>query len=703
VQGLNRLTLKRRTTVLLLCIFGFFGVLIGRLFFIQVVKAGFYQELAEEQRLREVPIDSKRGIILDRKLRPLAISFGADCVYAIPSQVKKAEETAKIVAEILGLPMEKVYRTLTKNSSFEWIKRKATPSEARAILDARLPGIEVAPKAQRYYPQGSLAGSIIGIAGIDNQGLEGIEKFYDVTLRGVPGSELAEFDSKGQHIPLGARRYIPPKDGLSVVLTIDDHIQHIAEREIEKAVLEQGAQRGTIVIMDPMTGELLALANYPGFDPNHYNDYPVANRRNWPLTDQYEPGSTFKIITAAAALEEGVVHRDSVFFDPGFIVVEDRRLRCWRAGGHGSQTFVEATENSCNPVFATIALRLGKEKFYQYLDKFGFGKQTNIDFPGEALGIVPPPARVKNVELATIGFGQGISVTPIQLVRALCAIANGGYLLEPRLVREIRTPEGELIKKFEKKVITQAVSERTSVELKAILESVVVNGAGNRAQILGYSVAGKTGTAQKPVGGIYGQGRIASFLGFTPVDDPKLAMLVILDEPQAQVKYGGVIAAPVFAAVARDILHYLGVPPKVNEAGKLYNAETAYKVVPNILRLTREEAKNILKPLGFSWREIGQGEYIMEQNPKAGAFVPPNTRILLYLDAEAKYNGNESTVLVPDLTGLSTQKAAEVLKGLGLKMMGNGEGLAVEQIPPPGARLAPGMTVSVYFTPTLEE
>lgn len=703
MQGLNRLTIKRRTTVLLLFIFGFYGVLIGRLFFIQVVKAGFFQELAEEQRLREVPIDSKRGMILDRKLRPLAISFDADCIYALPPQIKNAEETAKTVAEILGLPRERVYHLITKNSSFEWIKRKATPSEVQTILESRLPGIEVSQKAQRYFPQGSLAGSIIGIAGIDNQGLEGIEKFYDVTLRGVPGSEQAEFDSKGQHIPLGARRYIPPKDGQSIVLTIDDHIQHIAEREIEKAVLEQGAQRGTVVVMDPMSGEVLALANYPSFDPNHYNDYPSANRRNWPLTDQYEPGSTFKIVTAAAALEEGVVRRDSVFFDPGFIIVEDRRLRCWRAGGHGSQTFVEATENSCNPVFATIALRLGKDKFYEYLDKFGFGRQTNIDFPGEGVGIVPPPSRVKSVELATMGFGQGISVTPMQLLRALCAIANGGYLLEPRLVKEIRTPDGELIRKFEKRVTTQVISERTSAELKEILESVVVNGAGNRAQILGYSVAGKTGTAQKPVGGIYGQGRIASFIGFTPVDDPKLAMLVILDEPQAQVKYGGVIAAPVFAAVGRDALHYLGVPPKVNEAGELYNSESAYKVVPNILRLTKEEAKSILKPLGFSWREIGKGEYIMEQNPKAGAFVPPNTTILLYLDAEAKYNGNESTVLVPDLTGLSTQKAVEVLESLGLKMMSNGEGLAVEQIPPPGARLAPGMTVSVYFTPTSEE
>jgi len=700
VQGINKLTLKRRTIVLLLLTFGFFGVLMGRLLFIQVVKAGFFQELSEEQRLREVPIEAKRGMILDQKLRPLAISFDADCIYAVPSQIQNPEGTAKTVAEILALPTEKVFKIITKHSSFEWIKRKATQKEVNAILQARLSGVQVAPRAQRYFPQGKLGANIIGIAGIDNQGLEGIEKQYDITLKGIPGSEQAEFDSKGQHIPLGKRRYIPPQDGQSIVLTVDDHIQHIAEREIEKAVLEQGAKRGSILIMQPKTGEMLAIASYPSFDPNHYNNYPSANRRNWPLTDQYEPGSTFKIVTAAAALEEGVIRRDSEFFDPGFIVVEDRRLHCWRAGGHGNQTFVEAAENSCNPVFATIALRLGKEKFYQYLEMFGFGRQTNIDFPGEGSGILPPLSRIKNVELATIGFGQGISVTPIQLLRAMSVIANGGYLLEPRLVREVRTPEGELIKEFEKKIIRRVISERTCRELSSILESVVNNGSGNRAQITGYSVAGKTGTAQKPVGGAYGQGRVASFIGFAPVDDPRVVILVILDEPQTQVKYGGVIAAPVFATVAKDTLHYLRVPPKTLKEGTLSGTE--YKVVPNILRLTGGEAKSILNPMGFSWREIGKGEYVMEQNPKPGAIVPPNTTILLYLDAESKYNGKESTVLVPDLTGLSKEKVSKALTELKLKLVINGDGLAVEQVPPPGTRLAPGMTVNVYFNPAIE-
>ena len=354
---------------------------------------------------------------------------------------------------------------------------------------------------------------------------------------------------------------MPPRDGVSLVLTLDERIQHIAERELEKAVLQEGAKRGCIVVMNPITGEILAMAVYPTFDPNNYQNYPVNTWRNWPVTDQFEPGSTFKIVTAAAALEEGVVRRFGIF-DPGFLV--DTRLGCWRPARPSSLC---GAENSCNPVFATLALRLGKEKFYHYLEAFGFGSPTGIDFPGEARGIVPPLSRVKNVELATIGFGQGISVTPVQLLQALAVIANGGFLLEPRLVREVRSVDGEVIKRFEKQVVRRVLSEKTAEELKLILESVVTQGSGNRAQIPGYRVAGKTGTAQKPVGGAYGAERIASFLGFAPVEDPQVAALVILDEPQGPVKYGGVITAPVFAAVVRDVLRYLGVPPSTPEPG----------------------------------------------------------------------------------------------------------------------------------------
>ncbi|NLY89104.1 MAG: PASTA domain-containing protein [Firmicutes bacterium] len=697
------LIIKKRITMLFLLVFAGVTVLTGRLFFIQVIRAGYYQQIAEDQRLRDIPLQPKRGIIFDRNHRPLAMSFNADCIYAIPAQVREAKETAKTVAGILNMPEKRVYSLLTRNLSFVWLKMKATPEEADLIRRARLPGIKVIPKAQRFYPQGKLAAQVLGFVGIDNQGLEGLERYYDAHLRGIPGSQQAEFDSRGQSIPLGERRYIPPQDGSSIVLTIDERIQHIAERELEKAVLEQGAKRGTIIVMDPMNGEILAMASFPGFDPNSYQEYPAALWRNWAVTDQYEPGSTFKILTAAAALEEGIVRRNSVFFDPGYIMVDKARLSCWRAGGHGRQTFLEATENSCNPVFATLALRLGKEKLYSYLEAFGFGSRSGIDFPGEGRGIVPPLARVKNVELATIGFGQGISVTPLQLLQALSVIANGGCLLQPRLVREVRSPGGEVVEKYEKKVIRRVISQETAKETALLLESVVEHGSGNRAQIPGYRVAGKTGTAQKPVGGIYGAERVASFLGFSPVENPRVAVIVILDEPQGLVKYGGVIAAPVFAAVVRDILYYLGVPPEVPQKQStgpeaLARDETTLRSVPNLLRLTRAEARKILTRANLSWRELGEGDYVMEQNPKAGAMVPPGTTILLYYNEKAKYNvKNEPLVLVPDLTGLSVEKAGKVLQKMGLKMVPHGAGLAVKQIPAAGTRLGLGMTVNVYF------
>lgn len=695
--------LKRRITILFLLIFAGVFVLTGRLFFIQVIRAEYYQRIAEDQRLRDIPLQSKRGVIFDRNHRPLAISFNTDCIYAIPAQVKEAKETAKTVAGILNMPEKRVYNLLTRNLSFVWLKMKAGPEEADLIHQARLPGIKVIPKAQRFYPQSKLAAQVLGIVGIDNQGLEGLEKFYDPHLRGIPGSQQAEFDSRGQSIPLGERRYISPRDGLSLVLTIDERIQHIAERELEKAVLGQGAKRGTIIVMDPMNGEILAMASFPGFDPNNYQEYPATLWRNWPVTDQYEPGSTFKIVTAAAALEEGIVRRNSEFFDPGFIMVDKTRLSCWRAGGHGRQTFLEATENSCNPVFATLALRLGKEKFFQYLEAFGFGSRSGIDFPGEARGIVPRLSRVKNVELATIGFGQGISITPLQLLQALSVIANGGYLLQPRLVREVRSLDKEVVEKYDKRVIRRVLSQETAKETALILESVVTHGSGNRAQIPGYRVAGKTGTAQKPVGGAYGTERVASFLGFAPVENPRVAVSVILDEPQGPVKYGGVIAAPAFAAVVRDTLYYLGVPsevPQNQSAGPESRArdEATLRSVPNLLRLTREEAKRILSRTNLAWRELGEGDYVMEQNPKAGAMVPPGTTIILYYNERAKFNINdEPLVLVPDLTGLSVERAEKVLQEMSLKMIAHGSGLAVKQIPAAGTRLSLGMTVTVYF------
>ncbi|NLW55396.1 MAG: PASTA domain-containing protein [Firmicutes bacterium] len=698
MQGLNRLVIRKRTTLLLLGIFGIMGVLIGRLFFIQGIKAGYYQKIAEEQRLRDIRVEPMRGTIFDRNLNTLAFSFDTESIYAIPYQVKNPKADAEVIAEKLKLSVNDVYNRLIKKTSFVWLKMKPLPEEVQGIMEARIPGVEVAQKAQRFYLRGSLAAHLLGITGIDNQGLEGIENYYDQYLRGIPGSEQAEYDSRGNYIPLGERRFIQAQNGYSLVLTIDQVIQYIAEREIEKAVLENGAKRGAVILMDPMTGEILALANYPTFDPNHYASYPSAVRRNWVLVDQFEPGSTFKIVTAAAAMEEGVVHRSSQFFDPGFLVVEDRRLRCWRAGGHGSQTFTEAVENSCNPVFSTLALRLGTDKFLHYLEAFGFGQQTGVDFPGEAKGIIPPRSRIKNVELATIGFGQGISVTPLQLLNALSAVANGGELLQPRLVKEIRSSDGkEVLNRFEPKKIRRVLSEKTAAELSLILQSAVENGSGNRARIEGYSVAGKTGTAQKPQGGIYGQERIASFIGFAPVEAPRVAGIIILDEPQGPVKYGGVIAAPFFSTIVGETLKYLGVKPQRKGEGMEQPSGESSVVVPNILRLPRAEALRILGQTNLTYRELGTGEYVIAQSPKAGVTVKPKTTILLYYDEASRYRKELSTVLVPDLTGLSLPEVEKRLTEMGLQLATNGSGIAMRQNPAPGSRLTIGATVTVYF------
>jgi stage V sporulation protein D (sporulation-specific penicillin-binding protein) len=701
LTALPQLVTKRRTTYLLLAIFGMVGALFGRLFYLQILQCKALQKKAQEQRLLEVPVEAKRGWILDRRGRPLALSYDADCVYAHPVQVVNPKETARRLAAIIGRDAQKLEALLQKRVAFVWLKRKISQEEADAIRKARLPGVEVVQKAQRFYPQKDLASQVLGISGIDNVGLEGLELQYDSILRGTPGSEQAEFDSRGRRIPLGERRFVPPKDGNNLILTIDEYIQHIAERELEKAVRENGAKRGAVIMMDPMNGEVLAIATYPRFDPNHYSDYPAENRRNWALTDSYEPGSTFKVITSAAALEEGVVDLDSQFHDPGYIMVEDRMLRCWRAGGHGAQNFVEATENSCNPVFASLALRMGKDSFYNYIKAFGFGEKTQIDFPGEARGIMQASSRIKSVELATTGFGQGISVTPIQLLTGFSAAINGGHLLQPNLVKELQNQKGETIRRFGKKVRRRVISGSTSKKLTTILRSVVANGSGNRADVKGYRVAGKTGTAQKPSGGNYGQGRIASFLGFAPADSPRIAALIILDEPIGSIRYGGVIAAPVFAEITRDVLRYLGEPPRFeDEELKDKDGKPAVKV-PNLLNYNRDEAFNRLKQEGLVGRELGVGRFVLEQQPKGGSIVPKGTSVLLYFDLSEKYNNSrDSQVKVPDLTGLSVEKAKSLLQGLGLVLVTEGTGNAVDQSPAPQTKVTTGSPVRVRFKGT---
>ncbi|MGE5557879.1 MAG: penicillin-binding transpeptidase domain-containing protein [Bacillota bacterium] len=689
--------MRRRTVLILGGLLSFFLLLEFNLAKIQIISSNRLKTGAINQRLREMPVDALRGLIYDRtglEEHLLAKSVSIEAVYAVPREVKDLEETVSKVSSILLMQPKRVRTLLTKKTSSVYLRYKLTPDQTTAIQKADLPGIFLAQKTQRYYPKEFLAAHVLGISGIDNQGLEGLENYYDSVLRGKRGWELAEYDSTGRYIPEGLRKFVPPVDGNTLILTIDEGLQSFAERELDKAMAETGAKRGAAILMQPVTGEILALALRPRYNPNVFEDFSPEVRRNFAITDNYEPGSTFKIVTASAALEEGVVTPETSFDDPGYIMVEDRRIKCWRAGGHGHQSFTEAMENSCNPVFARLALNLGVERLYRFVKAFGFDKQTDVDFPGEAAGQMHKREAIGPVELATAGFGQGISVTPIQLLRAACAIANGGYLLRPYLVKEIRDPKGRALAVTRRKVVRRVISGSTSRTMIRLMKSIVLNGSGHNAYVEGYRVAGKTGTAQKPSpAGGYGDKCVASFVGFAPADDPKLAGLVILDEPIGQ-QYGGVIAAPVFGRIFREALKYMGVkpkyePPEEDPAGRMVP-------VPNVINMGADDADAILRQHKLNIRYIGTGTYIYDQLPKPGVKVKIGATILLYFDPAEKYN---KYVVVPDLNGLAMREAAEKLQELGLILVPEGRGVAWSQYPPPGRKVARGTSVKISFRP----
>lgn len=684
--------IRRRIAALFFICSALIFLLVLRLGYIQIINNAKYLELALEQRLRPVPVDAKRGTIYDRNGRELAISVSADAVYAIPGEVTDPERVARVLSGILELDYQTVYNKVTRNVSTEWIARKVPADKARLIREEKLPGIGLTERAQRFYPKDTLAAHILGIAGIDNQGLEGLEVYYERYLAGVPGQIVAERDARNKSIPEGVRMYVSPQEGYDLYLTIDEVIQYILERELAKAVEETQSKSGVGIIMNPETGEILAMASVPTFDPNSYNEYPSSNRRNIAVTDMYEPGSTFKIITAAAALEEGLVRPDEEFFCPGHIKVGDRTLHCWRAGGHGSLNFVEAVQNSCNVVFVTVGMRLTKEKLYDYIRAFGFGQRPGLDFPGVASGLLMPLKSVGPVEHGNISFGQGVSVTPLQMVAALSAIANGGSLMKPMLVKEIADADGNIVESFEPESVRQVISKETAEVLKEMLESVVLNGSGSRAAINGYRVGGKTGTAQKPEEGRYGEGRIASFIGFLPVSEPKLAAIIILDELQVNPKYGGTWAAPVFKAVMEDVVRYLDIPP--DGAGDEVGQTAKPVIVPNVTGLFIEDAEGVLLRSGLSSRTIGEGTIVSGQVPESGAEVPAGTTVVLYLE---EGSNSDTIVVVPNVLGMSMKRASEVLSDAGLRMRPVGSGLAVRQDPEPGESVPRGTQVDVYF------
>lgn len=544
---------------------------LARIISIQLFKSPHLSELAHNQHNILLEIEPERGEIYDRNLNTLAIDCPVYSVYAAPDRIEKDDrlEIARSLSGVLRLDKEAVLEKLSQEKSFVWIKREIEKGLADRVDRQELEGIYLIKEHKRFYPKGSLASHLIGFTGMDDTGLEGVEYTYEGYLKGSPGWRWTVRDAKRRDIVSKDTKYIPPSDGLNVILTIDEAIQHIAERELERVYKRYKAKGASIIIMDPHNGDILALANRPSFDLNEFASTGAESLRNKAVADLYEPGSVFKIVTASCAVEKNAVNIDQTFFcEDGEYYIGGRILHDHKP--HGDLTFEEIIKKSSNIGMTKVAQVLGKKEVYEFIKLFGFNRPTGIDMPGEAKGILSPPHKWSATSISAIPIGQEIAVTSIQLITAMSAIANGGYLMKPRVVREIRDGGGNSIKTFEPVTVRRILSYESADKMRSILRGAVDNGTGKRAGLDGYTAAGKTGTAQKlEPDGRYSHAKfIASFIGFAPADDPKIVVLVSVDEPRP-LYYGGTVAAPVFKNTATDVLRYLKIEP--DRGGKSAN------------------------------------------------------------------------------------------------------------------------------------
>ncbi len=550
---------KFRTFLVLLGLSACLIYLLQHLYQIQLVMGEALGQKARAQHQMDFQISPRRGNIYDRNGKELAITVSVDSICAWPERTKSiTDKEVDKLSSILGISPSTLREKLHSRKSFVYLARKVDKGMGEEIRRLNLPGIDHLEEVKRFYPKGSLGAHLLGFVGVDGTGLEGLELYYDRYLRGTPGWCQVEKDARGREILPFRDDYAPPTDGCHLILTIDEVIQHIAERELERTFQEREAKGGALVVMDPKTGQILALANRPTFNPNSFKDCPANCRRNRAITDTFEPGSTFKVITAAAALEERLFQlKDKIFCEEGSYRLSSHSIR--DVHPHGWLSFKEAVEVSSNIGAVKIGQALGKERLYGYIRSFGLGAKTGIDLPGEVRGLIRPPQRWSKLSLGAIPFGQEITVTAVQLATALSAIANGGILMCPRAVDAILDQEGEVVRKFEPQAVKRVISSRTAKQLTEILIGVVENGTGKIARLKGYRVAGKTGTAQKAERGGYSHTKfVSSFMGYLPAEDPEVVILVIIDEPRGH-HYGSTVAGPAFRRVAEEVMSYLAI------------------------------------------------------------------------------------------------------------------------------------------------
>lgn len=626
---------KRIQIILLLIIFVFICI-IAKVFYTQVFDYERLNGYASGLWSRNLPIEGNRGIIYDSTGEVLANNLTTTSLVLIPNQIKDKEMTAKELSSILNVSYEDMFAHVSKRSSIERVHpegRRLSYEIADKISALKLPGVYLVKESKRNYPLGKSLSHTLGFVGIDNQGLSGLELMYDSYLTGEYGAIKYFSDAKGNRLKLN-EVYEQPQDGINMTLTINSKIQASLERELDNAVLKYNPDQALGIAMNPKTGEILAISSRPNFDPSHYQDYSTeVTSRNLPVWATYEPGSTFKIITVATALNENKVDLlNERFSDGGSIRVENARIKCWKHGGHGDQTFLQVVENSCNPGFVVLGQRIGKDTLFKYIRDFGFGKKTGVDLNGEATGILFPLDKVGPVELATTAFGQGVSVTPIQQITAVSAAINGGKLLKPYIVKSLNEPEtNQVIKENKPQVVREVITKETSKQVRETLESVVTNGTGRTAFIDGYRVGGKTGTAQKVKDGRYMVGNyIVSFMGFMPANDPEIVVYIAVDNAKGITQYGGTIAGPIVKNVLTDAIDILKIEKPDGASEKRYNyGDKKYATVPNVVGMSKKDALNELKQ--FKVEYSGSGDTVTYQSPEAGTriFEGESVRLLL--------------------------------------------------------------------------
>jgi cell division protein FtsI (penicillin-binding protein 3) len=645
--------LRSRTLIFAALLAGAFLGLLGRLAYLQIVKHDEYGKLAESQQAKTIPLTPRRGSILDRAGQVLAVSSKAESLYALTSRIEDRDRLAAQLAPLLGEPAKEISRRLDSSRRFVFVKRRLPPDVAEGVRALGEPALGFVEESLRLYPNRELAANLIGFEGVDGKGLAGVEQSWDKTLAGVEGRAIVGRDALGREVGGSPTVVKPSVPGQGVMLTIDATLQYIAEREVDAAWRRTHSKAAMAVLMDPRTGEILAQAIRPTFNPNTFAAATDTDRRDRAVTDPFEPGSTFKVILAAAALDEGVARPTDRFYgENGQIKVANVTIHDWKK--YGWLTFTEVLQNSSNVGAIKIGLALGKERYYKYIVGFGFGVPSGVGLGGESRGQLRPPSRWSGLSLATMSIGQEISVTALQLVTAFAAVANNGRLMQPTIVRAVLDGRGRTVRAVEPRVVRQVVTPDTAQVLTRMMTAVVREGTGHNAAIPGYEVAGKTGTAQKldPATRRYSRAPgVLSFVGFVPADDPRLAMLVMLDEPKNE-KWGSEAAAPIFAAIGREALRYMNVPPGDTSPLPLVRGEVTAAAAPALERPGPAFDTGRVKPVS------------LELSDESG--------------------------VMPQVQRLSLRQAMQTLAPFNVQIEINGRGLVQSQWPAAGVPLTPG-------------